>query len=281
MVAAEVHAADQGDTATLPGTLAAAAKQLAAVEVPPTPENPSETPRDLRDRASLSVSAASARLRASMFSTTEMNRSGRPAPSRISATVRLAQTTFPCLQRCRFSIFQVQIVRMGDVPEAKGAQLGLGMAENRAQPSIDPQSGAVQSDMRHALFERGAEALLALEQGAFTRLVSLRQLIQRPCQRVSSRRSGFPDPNDNNHAALRVPGAVVMSSVWEWQWMPPWLRQQGGRRGAVRTRENSSDLQSLAHLPALTGHCLSRHAGTAASTKSWLSRRGHYFHPNN
>ncbi|CAH2605641.1 protein of unknown function (plasmid) [Rhodovastum atsumiense] len=72
-----------------------------------------------------------------------------------------------------------------------------------------------------------------------------------------------------------------MSSVWEWQWMPPWLRQQGGRRGAVRTRENSSDLQSLAHLPALTGHCLSRHAGTAASTKSWLSRRGHYFHPNN
>ena len=42
VVAAEVHAADQGDTTTMPGTLASAAKHLAAVEAAPTPEAPAE-----------------------------------------------------------------------------------------------------------------------------------------------------------------------------------------------------------------------------------------------
>jgi transposase len=42
VIAAEVHAADQGDTATMPGTLASAAEHLAAVEVAPTPEAPAE-----------------------------------------------------------------------------------------------------------------------------------------------------------------------------------------------------------------------------------------------
>jgi transposase len=42
IVAAEVHAADRGDTATLPGTLAAAEANLAAVDAAPTPDDPSE-----------------------------------------------------------------------------------------------------------------------------------------------------------------------------------------------------------------------------------------------
>jgi transposase len=42
VVAAEVHAADQGDTTTMPGTLASAARHLAAVEAAPTPEAPAE-----------------------------------------------------------------------------------------------------------------------------------------------------------------------------------------------------------------------------------------------
>ena len=42
VVAAEVHAADQGDTATMPGTLARAAAHLAAVDAAPTPEAPAE-----------------------------------------------------------------------------------------------------------------------------------------------------------------------------------------------------------------------------------------------
>ena len=46
IVAVEVHAADQGDTTTLPGTLAAATKQLAAVEAAPTPEDPAELVAD-------------------------------------------------------------------------------------------------------------------------------------------------------------------------------------------------------------------------------------------
>jgi transposase len=46
IVAAEVHAADQGDTATLPGTLEAAEANLAAVGAAPTPENPSELVAD-------------------------------------------------------------------------------------------------------------------------------------------------------------------------------------------------------------------------------------------
>jgi hypothetical protein len=40
IVAAEVHAADRGDTATLPDTLAAAEADLAAVGAAPTPEDP-------------------------------------------------------------------------------------------------------------------------------------------------------------------------------------------------------------------------------------------------
>lgn len=46
VVAAEMYAADQGDTATLPGTLASAAEHLAAVEVAPTPEEPAELVAD-------------------------------------------------------------------------------------------------------------------------------------------------------------------------------------------------------------------------------------------
>jgi transposase len=46
IVAAEVHAADEGDTATLPGTLEAAEANLAAVGAAPTPEDPSELVAD-------------------------------------------------------------------------------------------------------------------------------------------------------------------------------------------------------------------------------------------
>jgi hypothetical protein len=46
IIAVEVHAADQGDTTTLPGTLAAATKQLAAVEAAPTLEDPAELVAD-------------------------------------------------------------------------------------------------------------------------------------------------------------------------------------------------------------------------------------------
>jgi transposase len=46
VIAAEMHAADQGDTATLPGTLAAAAEHLAAIDAAPTPEAPAELVAD-------------------------------------------------------------------------------------------------------------------------------------------------------------------------------------------------------------------------------------------
>jgi transposase len=46
IVAAEVHAADGGDTATLPDTLEAAEANLAAVGAAPTPENPAELVAD-------------------------------------------------------------------------------------------------------------------------------------------------------------------------------------------------------------------------------------------
>jgi transposase len=46
IVAAEVHPADQGDTATLPGTLAAAEANLAAIGAAPTPEDPAELVAD-------------------------------------------------------------------------------------------------------------------------------------------------------------------------------------------------------------------------------------------
>ena len=46
VVAAEVHAADLGDTTTMPGTLASAAAHLAAVEAAPTPEAPAELVAD-------------------------------------------------------------------------------------------------------------------------------------------------------------------------------------------------------------------------------------------
>ena len=42
VVAAELHPADQGDTTTMPGTLASAAAHLAAVGTSPTPEAPAE-----------------------------------------------------------------------------------------------------------------------------------------------------------------------------------------------------------------------------------------------
>ncbi|HET7659524.1 MAG TPA: transposase [Oryzihumus sp.] len=46
IVAAEVHPADRGDAATLPGTLAAAAADLAAVGAAPTPQDPAELVAD-------------------------------------------------------------------------------------------------------------------------------------------------------------------------------------------------------------------------------------------
>ena len=46
IVAAEVHAADRGDTATLPDTLGAAEANLAAVGAAPTPEAPAELVAD-------------------------------------------------------------------------------------------------------------------------------------------------------------------------------------------------------------------------------------------
>jgi transposase len=46
IVAAEIHSADQGDTATLPATLEAAEANLAAVDAAPTPEDPTELVAD-------------------------------------------------------------------------------------------------------------------------------------------------------------------------------------------------------------------------------------------
>src|SRR3712207_3370535 len=46
VVAAELHAADQGDTRTLPGTLESAARHLAAVEAAPSAEAPAELVAD-------------------------------------------------------------------------------------------------------------------------------------------------------------------------------------------------------------------------------------------
>src|SRR5690348_3101818 len=46
IVAAEVHLADRGDTATLPGTLATAEADLAAVGAAATPEDPAELVAD-------------------------------------------------------------------------------------------------------------------------------------------------------------------------------------------------------------------------------------------
>ena len=44
--AAEMHPADRGDTATLPGTLEGAGRRLAAVEAAPSPEAPAELVAD-------------------------------------------------------------------------------------------------------------------------------------------------------------------------------------------------------------------------------------------
>lgn len=46
VIAAEMHPADQGDTTTLPGTLASATTHLAAVEAAPTPQDPTELVAD-------------------------------------------------------------------------------------------------------------------------------------------------------------------------------------------------------------------------------------------
>lgn len=46
VVAAELHPADQGDTTTLPGTLASATEHLVAVDAAPTPEAPAELVAD-------------------------------------------------------------------------------------------------------------------------------------------------------------------------------------------------------------------------------------------
>ena len=42
VIAVEVHGADHGDTATMPGTLASAAEHLAALDAAPTPQAPAE-----------------------------------------------------------------------------------------------------------------------------------------------------------------------------------------------------------------------------------------------
>src|SRR3954453_22686722 len=42
IIAAELQAADEGDTASLPGTLEVAAEHLAALDAAPTPETPAE-----------------------------------------------------------------------------------------------------------------------------------------------------------------------------------------------------------------------------------------------
>ena len=46
VVAAEMHRADQGDTTTLPQTLASAATHLADVDTAPTPQDPAELVAD-------------------------------------------------------------------------------------------------------------------------------------------------------------------------------------------------------------------------------------------
>jgi transposase len=51
IVAAQIHPADQGDTTTLPGRLAAAAANLAAVDAAPTPEDPAELVADKGDHS--------------------------------------------------------------------------------------------------------------------------------------------------------------------------------------------------------------------------------------
>jgi transposase len=50
-VAAEIHPADQGDTTTLPATLATAEANLAAVDAAPTAEDPAELVADKGDHA--------------------------------------------------------------------------------------------------------------------------------------------------------------------------------------------------------------------------------------
>ena len=47
VISAELQAADQGDTATMPGTLARAVEHLAAVDAAPTPTTPAELIRSL------------------------------------------------------------------------------------------------------------------------------------------------------------------------------------------------------------------------------------------
>jgi hypothetical protein len=46
VIGAEMHLADRGDTATLPGTLESAARHLAAVEAAPSAEDPAELVAD-------------------------------------------------------------------------------------------------------------------------------------------------------------------------------------------------------------------------------------------
>src|SRR5919107_2268498 len=46
IIAAEIHPADRGDTATLPGTLEAAEANLATIDAAPTPEDPAELVAD-------------------------------------------------------------------------------------------------------------------------------------------------------------------------------------------------------------------------------------------
>jgi hypothetical protein len=45
-VAAEAHAADEGDTTTITGTLDAAQRNLTSVGAPPSPDNPAECVAD-------------------------------------------------------------------------------------------------------------------------------------------------------------------------------------------------------------------------------------------
>ena len=83
VVAAEAHPADQGDTTTMPGTLASAAEHLAAVDAKPTPEAPAEL---IADKGYHSRDALKA---------LDNGPWSRAFPSRIATNSRVGTATMP------------------------------------------------------------------------------------------------------------------------------------------------------------------------------------------
>ena len=73
VVAAELHPADEGDTTTLPKTLAAALANLEAVDVAPTAEDPAECVTDKGYHSTVGLEGARS---------TAPGRAGSPSPSR-------------------------------------------------------------------------------------------------------------------------------------------------------------------------------------------------------